>query len=294
MSKHDFAVLYQAQGRYAEAEAMFREVLKARTDNLGADNPFTLTTRNSLAELSLAQGRHAEAEPLFWEVLKTRTTKLAAGHPDILTSKHDLASLYSAQGHYAKAEPLLREVVKTRTDKVGADHPDTLTSRNALADWHRAQGQDAKAEPLFLEVLKARTARLGADHPDTLATRYGLAQLYQAQHGYEKAEPLPRRQAGYQAPAHPGQHGPARAALQGMGKRGQGRRVAEETGGSEGRKITQPSVTSRQDLSRRNSPNIKTRPVSSSRQARPHRPWHAPALGLRAEKRIAIIPQTVL
>ncbi len=50
MSRYKLALTLQAQGRSAEAEKEFQEVLRLRTDVLGQDHPYTLECRNRLAD----------------------------------------------------------------------------------------------------------------------------------------------------------------------------------------------------------------------------------------------------
>jgi hypothetical protein len=50
------------QGRAADAEAEYRQVLDARLRVLGPDHPSTLTTRNNIAAVLAAQDRAADSE----------------------------------------------------------------------------------------------------------------------------------------------------------------------------------------------------------------------------------------
>jgi tetratricopeptide (TPR) repeat protein len=190
ISKHNLAQLYGAQGKYAQAEPLFQEVLQAFTAKLGADHPDTLTNKSTLAGLYLAQGKYAQAELLLKEALQGRTVQLGADHPDTLLSKHNLALLDKQQGKYAQAEPLFQEALQGRTVQFGTDHPDTLLSKHSLAQLYQDQGKYAQAEPLFQEVLQTQTVKLGADHPHTLTSKHNLAALYKVQAKYAQAEPL--------------------------------------------------------------------------------------------------------
>jgi tetratricopeptide (TPR) repeat protein len=57
--------LYQDQGRYEEAEPLYRRSLAIKEKALPPDHPDTATTLNNLAGLYRAQGRYEEAEPLY-------------------------------------------------------------------------------------------------------------------------------------------------------------------------------------------------------------------------------------
>ncbi|MFQ5695897.1 MAG: tetratricopeptide repeat protein, partial [Terriglobia bacterium] len=58
------AALYQAQGRYAEAEPLSKRAIAIDEQVLGPDHPDLAKALNTLAALYYAQGQYTEAEPL--------------------------------------------------------------------------------------------------------------------------------------------------------------------------------------------------------------------------------------
>src|SRR3954452_21792402 len=62
---NNLAGLYLVQGRYAEAEPLYKRGLDIEEKALGRDNPGVAIGLNSLAELYRVQGRHSEAELLY-------------------------------------------------------------------------------------------------------------------------------------------------------------------------------------------------------------------------------------
>jgi tetratricopeptide (TPR) repeat protein len=60
----NLAGLNRAQGRYADAEPLFKRALKIREKALGPDHPEVAVSLNDLADLYRAQGHYADAEPL--------------------------------------------------------------------------------------------------------------------------------------------------------------------------------------------------------------------------------------
>ena len=60
---NNLAELYRAQGKYAEAEPLYKRALGIREKALGPDHPDVATGLNNLAELYRVQGKYAEAEP---------------------------------------------------------------------------------------------------------------------------------------------------------------------------------------------------------------------------------------
>ena len=77
-SLNNLAGLYRAQGRYAEAEPLYRRALAIREAVLGPDHPDTASSLNNLAGLFRAQGRYGEAEPLLRRA-EAAATKLPPG-----------------------------------------------------------------------------------------------------------------------------------------------------------------------------------------------------------------------
>jgi tetratricopeptide (TPR) repeat protein len=64
LSLNNLALLYDNQGKYAEAEPLFKRSLAIKEKALGSDHPSVATSLNNLAGLYRATDREAEAEKL--------------------------------------------------------------------------------------------------------------------------------------------------------------------------------------------------------------------------------------
>ena len=95
--------LHQAQGRYAEAEPLYKRGLAVLEKTLGSEHPDIATSLSNLALLYQAQARYAEAEPLFKRGLAIAEKTLGPGHSDVAANLGNLAELYRLQGRYAEA-----------------------------------------------------------------------------------------------------------------------------------------------------------------------------------------------
>ncbi len=71
-SFNNLALVYQAQGRFADAGPLYQRSLAIYEKALGPDHPDVGTSLNNLGELFYAQGRYAEAEPLYQRALAIR------------------------------------------------------------------------------------------------------------------------------------------------------------------------------------------------------------------------------
>jgi tetratricopeptide (TPR) repeat protein len=185
-----YAMCLYYDGRYWEAEGLFRQVMERSKTKLGADHPDTLSSMANLASTYRNQGRWEEAEKLEVQVMETSKTRLGADHPSTLSSMANLASTYRNQGRWEEAEKLEVQVMETSKTRLGADHPDTLSSMANLASTYRNQGRWEEAEKLFVQVMERSKTGLGVDHPLTLRSMANLASTYRNQGRWEEAEKL--------------------------------------------------------------------------------------------------------
>jgi tetratricopeptide (TPR) repeat protein len=97
-------LLYQNQGKLAEAEEMYQRALKGYEKALGPDYIATLDTANNLGSLYQNQGKLAEAEEMYQQALKGYKKALGSEHTSTLHAFNNLGSLYQNQGKLAQAE----------------------------------------------------------------------------------------------------------------------------------------------------------------------------------------------
>ncbi|KAH8696611.1 putative kinesin light chain [Talaromyces proteolyticus] len=179
-----------SDGRYQEAELLYKKLMTINQEKAGAKHPSTLTSMANLASTYRNQGRWNEAEKLEVQVMETSKTVLGAEHPDTLTSIANLALTYWNQGRWNEAEKLFMQVMETFKTVLGAEHPNTLTSMANLASTYRNQGRWNEAEKLFMQVMETFKTVLGAEHPDTLTSMANLASTYWNQGRWNEAEKL--------------------------------------------------------------------------------------------------------
>ena len=68
-SLNNLALLYDNQGKYAEAEPLYQRSLAIWEKALGPEHPNVAASLNNLAFLYNNQGKYAEAEPLHKRAL---------------------------------------------------------------------------------------------------------------------------------------------------------------------------------------------------------------------------------
>ncbi|WP_444857567.1 CHAT domain-containing tetratricopeptide repeat protein [Sphingosinicella sp.] len=184
------AMVYEAQGRFAEAEPLLIRAAETGERVWGLDDQQTLISLNNLGSFYQAQGRLAEAEPLHIRVIEVVERTLGREHPDTLSALTNLGLLYLSQGRFAEAEPLHLRVLEASERTLGRDHSETLVVVNNLALLYSAQGRYAEAEPLYIRAVEANERTLGREHRTTLWSRIALASCYLDQGRQAEAEPL--------------------------------------------------------------------------------------------------------
>lgn len=153
--------LYDDQGRYGEAEPLYRRALVIRENSLGPDHPDAATSIQNLAGFYAAQGQYDEAEPLELRGLSIRERTLGPEHPFTATSLNNLATVHLRQGRLLEADLLFRRALNISEAVQGSSHPDTATSLHNLAGLYVALRDHGQANPLYRRALAIREEVLG-------------------------------------------------------------------------------------------------------------------------------------
>ena len=190
---NNLAMLLHAQGKYAEAEPIFRRALVITESVLGPEHSDVAEGLNNLASLLYAQGKYAEAEPLIRSALTIREKTLGPEHPRVAANMNNLAMLLQSMGRYAEAEPLQRRALTIWEKALGPEHPNVATSQANLAMLLQAMGRHTEAEPLYRRALAISEKVLGSEHTDVAASLGNVAAILETQDKYAEAEPLLRR-----------------------------------------------------------------------------------------------------
>jgi tetratricopeptide (TPR) repeat protein len=150
-------------------------VIKLQEKTIGAENPETVNSRDTLADALEGQGKYAEAEAEYRSVAKLREKLLGPEHPQTLASRSSLAKTLLAEGKDAEAD--MREVIRLREKVIGADHPDTLESCYDFASGLRHGGKIEEAKEFARRAAEGARKVLGPGHPSTRKYEKLLADL---------------------------------------------------------------------------------------------------------------------
>ncbi|KAL3957313.1 hypothetical protein ACCO45_007891 [Purpureocillium lilacinum] len=146
--------VYAAQARFGKAEQLQRrtlelamskfgrgheklweqwEILAARIEQLGPDNPDTLLAKANLAATYCRQERWKDAETLAREATDARIEVLGPQHRETLRGRLLLANCYIGQQRFAEAVKEATEAVEGRKRIFGDDHKDTQFAMKVLS-----------------------------------------------------------------------------------------------------------------------------------------------------------------
>ncbi len=191
------AGLLQVQGRYEEAEKVYKRVLNTQTKVLGPENFNTLNTVSSLASVYDRLARYADAEPLYKRRLANQEKALGPDHPETAFTLASLAANFRAQARYSEAEQLQRRVNSIINKEHDPKNLYSPTSLFNLAQLYYQHGRHGEAERLFVRALAINEAQFpgveGPEQPITVSILIGLANVFVDQGRYGEAELIYKR-----------------------------------------------------------------------------------------------------
>lgn len=166
-----------------------REALDIRRRLLGADDPATLASIESMGHLHLYSGRFNDAQALYLEAIEGRRRTGGGEHPDTLNTLLNLGVAYRSQGKMEEAERCVGEALESARRSLGSEHPTTLTALDNLGHLAAAREDWDSAVPLCIEALEGRRKTLGNDHEETVTSMNNVGVLLANQQRYDEAEP---------------------------------------------------------------------------------------------------------
>ena len=156
------------QGKYDEAEPLYREALAIDKKIYGDDHPEVATDLNNLASLLIKQLRLDEAEKPCFDALKIRQVKLGEDHLRTAQSHNTCGELLRCQGHLTESRDHYKIALRLRREKYGdRGHEDIAETLHGLALLAEKEGNNEEACALGRQAVEICTGKLGKDHPKT-------------------------------------------------------------------------------------------------------------------------------
>ena len=137
-SLEKLAEVYGAQGKYGEAEALFKRELAISEKALGSDHPNVALSLNNLAGLYRDQGNYAQAEPLYKRSLAIREKALGPEDPGFAVVLTNYGVLLRQMDRNGEADS-----VEARAQTIRAEN------EKLVKNWKRASGLYQRGRTLY-------------------------------------------------------------------------------------------------------------------------------------------------
>ncbi|MEM9594654.1 MAG: serine/threonine-protein kinase [Acidobacteriota bacterium] len=186
------AELRFAQGEFAAAESLLREMQAAGRDRYDPSHPRWIEILNDLAVVADAQGRGDEAAERFAEALDGLESSPTADPLDLARTLANVGVFEIRRGDAESAERYLQRALELRTRLLDPRHPDLSTNVVNLGAALTALERWDEAEELLRDALDRIRGILDEDHPRVADSRQNLAALLSLRGRFDEAEPLYR------------------------------------------------------------------------------------------------------
>ncbi|MFE4869520.1 tetratricopeptide repeat protein [Streptomyces sp. NPDC056682] len=175
-TRYDLALCRYGQQRYADGEALLRQVIEIRREAFGAVHPAVVRAQARLVEALGEQGKWEEASRLALETVALGEA-LGHRHESAIEARLAQAWTWYRLGQFEAAARLAGHVTLDLTAVRGAEHPQTLSARHLEVVIARERGQWGQAERQGRQVLDVRERVLGGEHPHTVLLRVDLTEI---------------------------------------------------------------------------------------------------------------------
>ncbi|KAG2449102.1 hypothetical protein HYH02_005850 [Chlamydomonas schloesseri] len=146
------ALEFYNAGKYAQAEAKFREAAAEAALGFPPGDPHIASTKNNLAEFLRNTGRWDEAEELYKEALELLDASYGPKHWLYVSALQNLALSYEARGDLAAGIATMERVLGLRLDMFGPRHFLYADSLFALGHMLRKSGKLVEGVKLMNEA----------------------------------------------------------------------------------------------------------------------------------------------
>lgn len=189
-SLNNLASLDKAQGKYDQAEELFKQSLAIRVKAQGPDHADVVVGLANLADLYESEGKLSVAKPLYLRALAIETKALGKDHPNLASTYTSVAVLLMEEGSFVQAESFYQQALAINKKVLGPNHPQVASDLDGLALVYGYEGKYDAAEPLHMRALHIRENAFGPDSPDVGLSLQNLALMYDDEGKFALAEPV--------------------------------------------------------------------------------------------------------
>lgn len=181
------------QGRAAEAEALYRDVLAQLDRTMEGPSLTRGMALNSLGMMLLDQWRLEEALDATSRAAEMRAGIEGETSEGSLVFATDNALVLKAMGRHAEADAVYRKILAVREATGPADSQELATLLNNMGTNLLLMDRADEAETVLRRAIDVQEARNGPGHPSTAITLSVLGTVLMAQGRLDVAEAMIRR-----------------------------------------------------------------------------------------------------
>jgi len=180
------AVLTQ-QGKYADAEKLFAEVLASRERADGPEHIRVAAALNNLAIALSNLGKNDEALAAHRRALAIKEKVYGPDHPEVAGTLQNMGAILHEEDHYDEALELLRRALAIQQKVMGENHPRTADPLNSIGLVLKDQGKLEEAIDDLERALALREESLGPESPTTASSLSNLGLAWIEAKDYNRA-----------------------------------------------------------------------------------------------------------
>jgi len=184
------ADVYQAEGKYVEAESNARQGLAVARKFHGDEHPDVIRFLMTLERSYRATNRPEEAEKITLSLVSNFQKQYGAEHPDTLLMESDLAGVYRLEGRFAEAAALLARILDISRRTNGSEDAYTLAYECYYIANLDSLGKFAEADRFASKNLETYRRVHGEEFRGTLASELIVANHERLMGRYHEAEPI--------------------------------------------------------------------------------------------------------
>ncbi len=182
------AATLRRQGKYADAEPLYREVLAHLREHFGSDdNLFVPLLLGDYAGMLRQMGNLVEAEALFREAM-TIGRRLVPNHWALADGQRELADYLCARGDFDEAAALLEDSVRILA---ACERPELANAIRSLGRVESGRGDYQRAEACFRKSLEM-VERSQGPKSEIFSRKCDLANCLHDRCAFAEAEALVR------------------------------------------------------------------------------------------------------
>lgn len=163
-------IVYFAQERFDDAEAIMRRTLAIREKQLGPNHPDLGPLLNNLGGVYWKQKRYADALQMYDRSLSIYERTLDPMHPSMAAIVNNLGEAYWKIGRLEAAELMLRRALKIKQARLDSGDPGIAVTLNALGGVLRDRKRWTEAEAAYKRALDIRQRAYEPGNPELTET----------------------------------------------------------------------------------------------------------------------------